>query len=201
MKQHYLENWGWNPTDKRNEMFHPLSKFLCIYESLPGDKSEVEQNEAQKQNQVTDDSIEKTVFDLPNDVPTVPLPPSISTSVESSIKNKNSYSERKIIAYAMFRFDWDDEDEPEYPVLYCYELQVSTKYQGCKIGSFLMQDLLINICIKLKLWKVLLTCFVSNINALKFYRSIGFDTDVNSPIAQGTTDCDYEILSNKPTLK
>ena len=38
------------------------------------------------------------------------------------------------IAFAAFRFDWDDEDEPEHPVLFCYELQVDERFRGLKIG-------------------------------------------------------------------
>ena len=168
MKQQYLQNWGWNPLEKRNEMFHPMNRFLCVYESTEEMKGEGGE----------DGVVDKTIFEL-KQIP---------------------YSERKLVAYTMFRFDWDDEEEPEHPVLYCYELQVCSTFQGDRIGRILMEQL-INISEKLKLWKVLLTCFVSNSGALKFYRSIGFDSDVNSPIAQGMTNCDYEILSNKPLLR
>jgi GNAT superfamily N-acetyltransferase len=39
------------------------------------------------------------------------------------------------IAFAAFRFDWDDEDEPEHPVLFCYELQVDERFRGLNIGA------------------------------------------------------------------
>ena len=35
-----------------------------------------------------------------------------------------------IVAFALFRFEWDDEEEPEYPVLYCYELQIRSTFQA-----------------------------------------------------------------------
>lgn len=35
----------------------------------------------------------------------------------------------------MYRIEWDDEDEPEEPVLYCYELQVCPEYQGKGLGA------------------------------------------------------------------
>ena len=35
----------------------------------------------------------------------------------------------------MYRIEWDDEDEPEEPVLYCYELQVHHEYQGKGLGT------------------------------------------------------------------
>jgi len=167
MKDHYMATWGWNPVEKRNEIFHPMSRFLLVHphEDQPG-------------VQAVDGAAESVcgVFPAP--------------AVQRRIP---------ILGYTVFRFEWDDEEEPEYPVLYCYELQVSTAVQGHGIGRQLM-SLLVQIADKLKLWKVLLTCFTVNIAALKFYRDIGFDSDVNSPIAQGFA-ADYEILSNRPNLR
>ena len=40
-----------------------------------------------------------------------------------------------IAGYTMFRFEWDDEEEPEFPVLYCYELQICKAMQGNKLGK------------------------------------------------------------------
>ena len=45
----------------------------------------------------------------------------------------------KVIAFLMFQFTWDDEDEPEYPVVYVYELQVNADYRRHKIGKTLMR--------------------------------------------------------------
>ena len=35
-----------------------------------------------------------------------------------------------LAAFTIFRFEWDDDEEPEYPVLYCYELQAHSAFQG-----------------------------------------------------------------------
>ena len=48
--------------------------------------------------------------------------------------------------------------------------------------------------------KVMLTCFLSNVKALQFYRNLGFETDEYSPppkiLRNGTkVEADYVILS------
>ncbi len=176
MKTHYVANWGWNPAEKRNELFHPMSRFLLVHER-------------EITNIATEISADKgtglqSVFD--------------ATNISGQELAGQGQSRRNIIAFASFRFEWDDEEEPEYPVLYCYELQVSSIMQGHGIGKQLM-TLLVQIADRLKMWKVLLTCFTSNSAALKFYRGIGFDTDTNSPLANGFP-ADYDILSNRPKL-
>lgn len=40
-----------------------------------------------------------------------------------------------MVGWSMFKFDWDDVDEPEHPVLYCFELQIRSSQQGLGIGS------------------------------------------------------------------
>ncbi len=42
----------------------------------------------------------------------------------------------------------------------------------------------------------MLTCFKSNIDALGFYKKIGFDIDETSPSKFGDSTVDYEIMSN-----
>lgn len=39
------------------------------------------------------------------------------------------------------QFSWDDEDEPEYCVAFCYELQVDVKYRKLGLGRELMNVL------------------------------------------------------------
>ena len=36
---------------------------------------------------------------------------------------------QEVVAFSHFQFVWDDEDEPEHPVLYCFELHVSEQHQ------------------------------------------------------------------------
>jgi GNAT superfamily N-acetyltransferase len=113
----------------------------------------------------------------------------------ASSGNAKVGSRRTLAAYTIFRFEWDDEEEPEYPVLYCYELQTQPTYQGRGLGKRLM-EVLSNTCSKLKLNKVMLTCFNINESALAFYKAIGFKVDDNSPSKCGFPS-DYEILSKE----
>jgi hypothetical protein len=41
----------------------------------------------------------------------------------------------KIIGWVMFKFDWDDLDEPEHPVLFCYELQIEDSHRRLGLGK------------------------------------------------------------------
>lgn len=101
-----------------------------------------------------------------------------------------------IVGYVCFRFEWDDDDEPEFPVVYCYEMQVSGDFQRLGAGSFLM-----GLLYKLTKWhrirKILLTVFKINEMALKFYKKINFKVDSSSPSRFGDQSCNYEILSLK----
>jgi ribosomal protein S18 acetylase RimI-like enzyme len=106
----------------------------------------------------------------------------------------------QIIGYVMFRFEWDDEDEPEHPVIFLYELQVSTAHHRHGVGKYLMTILEV-VSQKFHMWKIMLTCFKINTQAMSFYRKVGYNIDVNSPSRCGHDDEGYEILSNKPNLK
>jgi GNAT superfamily N-acetyltransferase len=112
------------------------------------------------------------------------------------IQSKNS----ELAAWTMFKFEFDDLDEPEYPVLFCHELHVDPRWSRSGLGTQLMK-ILIRIEEHFQLWKTMLTCFKINDQALKFYASIGFEIDANSPSSFGFHEECYEILSNKPKLK
>lgn len=60
--------------------------------------------------------------------------PSTESSVPEIKSSTDVSSENELVAFAMFRFEWDDEDEPEHPVLFCYEIQICDTYRGQKIG-------------------------------------------------------------------
>jgi GNAT superfamily N-acetyltransferase len=108
--------------------------------------------------------------------------------------------ENKIAAFTVFRFDWDDEEEPEHAVLYCYELQIERRMQAKGLGQKLM-EMLITVSQCFHMWKVMLTCFKENTNAMKFYSKIGFGIDFTSPSFYDCLSEPYEILSNFPTKK
>ena len=105
-------------------------------------------------------------------------------------------SKQEVVAYVIFRFEWDDEDEPEYPVLYCYELQVSQATQKSGAGKVLMQ-MLMQVAKHYGMRKTSLTVFKNNTAAMGFYKKIGFIVDSNSPSNFGCPDECYEILSDK----
>jgi GNAT superfamily N-acetyltransferase len=142
LEMYEQSGWGYNESSKREELFHPTSRFLSLLNP--------ETNE--------------------------------------------------LAAYVMFRFEWDDEEEPEHPVIYCYELQAHPNYQKKGLGKFLM-SLLATIKTKCHMWKILLTCFTFNTQALAFYSTIGFGIDINSPSRCGFTGETYEILSDQPDLQ
>jgi ribosomal protein S18 acetylase RimI-like enzyme len=122
------------------------------------------------------------------------------SSSEVGGSKSTTSSTGQILGYIMFRFEYDDEDEPEQPVIFLYELQVSSAYHRHGIGKYLM-TLLEAVSEKFEMWKIMLTCFKINIQAMAFYRKIGYDIDVNSPSRCGHENESYEILSNKPNLK
>lgn len=107
----------------------------------------------------------------------------------------------EIVGFIMFRFEWDDEDEPEHPVIFVYQLQVESSSQHLGLGSYFMA-LMEQVSNRCKMWKIMLTCFKENRKAFNFYiNKIHYGIDVNSPSRGGYEEETYEILSNKPNLR
>lgn len=100
-----------------------------------------------------------------------------------------------LVGYVMFRFEWDDEEEPEYPVLYCYELQIRQEFQNQSIGQRLLQ-MLVEIARSMNMRKIMLTSLKINERAMRFYFQNGFKIDRNSPSRFGITTEPHEILSH-----
>lgn len=98
-------------------------------------------------------------------------------------------NEGKILGFSHFRF----EVEINYPILYCYELQVADEIQKKGLGKYLMNMLLL-IAFKYKLVKVMVTVFTHNAPALDFYlKSLSFRRDETCPYEE--EDKCYVILS------
>lgn len=99
-----------------------------------------------------------------------------------------------IIAWVMFKFEWDDMDEPEFPVLYVYEMQIKDNFRNMSIGSKII-NILLQLCKLYKMSKLMLTCLKENTLGMNFYKKNNFLIDCNSPSSHGHDDECYEILS------
>ncbi|TFB07294.1 hypothetical protein CCMA1212_000797 [Trichoderma ghanense] len=71
--------------------------------------------------------------------------------------------------------------ENHEPVLYCYEVHLTPDLQGSGLGKHLMAQLIAIAENIPSTKKVMLTCFTSNANGLKFYEKLGFTKDEFSP--------------------
>ncbi|ERS98467.1 GNAT family acetyltransferase Nat4 [Sporothrix schenckii 1099-18] len=91
--------------------------------------------------------------------------------------------------------------EEGHAVVYCYEIHVSPSLQGSGLGRVLLgfQSIVAH-NLGPPVEKVMLTCFLSNERALRFYKHEGFMTDASAPttrrLRRGKTFVpDYTILS------
>lgn len=115
-------------------------------------------------------------------------------SPEVTFADGMSFRRGEILAFLSFMVTYEDGRE----VIYCYEVHVAPKVQGQGIGMHLMM-LLRSIGVNIGLEKAMLTCFRSNRRALRFYKSIGYKVDENSPrsirLRTGEVEPDYYIMS------
>jgi ribosomal protein S18 acetylase RimI-like enzyme len=108
-------------------------------------------------------------------------------------------SSAEIIAFSHFRYELDDEDQPKYPVLYVYELQVKQEFQRHGLGRKLM-TLMELMAMKNSMSYVMLTVFKLNVTAMTFYLnkmrySIADQSPSKFVTDEGETETvDYEIL-------
>ncbi|KAG0645499.1 N-alpha-acetyltransferase 40 [Hyphodiscus hymeniophilus] len=90
--------------------------------------------------------------------------------------------------------------EDDYPVIYCYEIHLSSSLQSTGLGSILIGHLeAIGVNIP-ETEKTMLTCFTSNAQAVRFYEKLGYVKDPYSPppkqLRNGTkVEAAYVILS------
>mmetsp|Transcript_43356 Transcript_43356/g.101717 ORF Transcript_43356/g.101717 Transcript_43356/m.101717 type:complete len:144 (+) Transcript_43356:384-815(+) len=86
------------------------------------------------------------------------------------------------------------KEEPSCPVLYVYEIHVSSEAQRYGIGRRLMTIMEMT-ALQCKMKKVILTVFKKNLSAMRFYRErMKYGVDESSPSCYGE-EADYEILS------
>jgi N-alpha-acetyltransferase 40 len=120
------------------------------------------------------------------------------TDIDKVNKNISGKEKGEIVGFAMFRFCWDDDNEPEFPILYLYELNVVSSHRGTGLAKVLMETL-VEIVKYFGLWKMMLTCFKANTRAIAFYKKCGMGVDIYSPSrCDGMDVVKYEIMSNDP---
>jgi ribosomal protein S18 acetylase RimI-like enzyme len=100
-----------------------------------------------------------------------------------------------VLGFLSFMVTYEDGKE----VIYCYEIHLSSEVRGQGMGKHLM-TLFEQIGRNIGLEKVMLTVFVSNTHALRFYDKLGYVIDEYSPeprkLRNGTIkEPDYRILS------
>ncbi|KAK1811586.1 hypothetical protein LTR12_014025 [Friedmanniomyces endolithicus] len=90
------------------------------------------------------------------------------------------------------------DSHPPVPVLYIYEIHLVESLRRVGLGAHLMQ-LAEEIARRGGLRKVMLTCFLSNVKARRFYEKRGFTRDICSPDDRQTRErvvqIDYVIMS------
>ncbi|KAL7581704.1 hypothetical protein ACA910_022246 [Epithemia clementina (nom. ined.)] len=118
----------------------------------------------------------------------------------ASSSSSPSLSSSSLAAFCHYRFEYDDDQYPTCAALYLYEIQVSKTFQSLGIGKCLM-ELLRGMAQQASMFKILLTVFHSNQQAMKFYQRLGYLVDESSPSHDDKQEngekVDYEILSKK----
>ena len=101
---------------------------------------------------------------------------------------------RKMAAFVHYRFCFDDDERPDWAVLYIYEIQVADGFQRKGMGQALML-LLEEVARQTQMTKVMLTVFNQNVEGMKFYRErCGYAVDDSDP-SNYDERADYTILS------
>ena len=104
----------------------------------------------------------------------------------------------KVLGFAHFRYEEDDEEEPTAPVSYLYELQIQSTQQKSGLGKRIM-NIVELLALSSQMQKVMLTVFKSNKRAMGFYlNKMKYEVDESSPSnfeGEENENCDYEILS------
>ena len=100
-----------------------------------------------------------------------------------------------IEAFLSFMITYEDG----YEVVYCYEIHLSQHLRGHRVGKQLM-GIMEEVGQKVGVEKGMLTVFLNNISALKFYERLGYEEDDYSPqpkkLRGGVVKkSDYVILS------
>ncbi|MFH4975394.1 hypothetical protein AB6A40_002103 [Gnathostoma spinigerum] len=95
----------------------------------------------------------------------------------------------RYVAFCHYRFCMDHASA----VVYCYEIQVEPDYQSKGVGTLLI-SMLITVCERTGMDKVMATVFAFNEKSLGFFHKLGFAADITCPDAE--QGLDYLILSH-----
>lgn len=100
----------------------------------------------------------------------------------------------RIASFVHYRFCFDDDERPDWAVLYIYEIQVAADFQRRGLGRSLML-LLEEVGRQTQMTKIMLTVFHRNAEGMRFYMErMEYVIDETSPSQYGDR-ADYEILS------
>ncbi|CAK7221265.1 N alpha-acetyl-transferase [Sporothrix bragantina] len=191
----------WRPEHKRKEMRSPELRYIIVREEATAETpAEVPAKPPAEVPASSDiDSIQENVIrekgpDNNNsagnedaETTTTPSLPSIASTIRAFTSLMPVYEEGE-------------------PVVYCYEIHLSPSLQGSGLGHLLLgfQSIVAH-NLGPPVSKVMLTCFLSNARALKFYERQGFVTDPLAPTTRRLRGGkmfvpDYTILS-KPVVR
>ncbi|ORY00044.1 acyl-CoA N-acyltransferase [Basidiobolus meristosporus CBS 931.73] len=103
------------------------------------------------------------------------------------------------VGFIMLQFCYEeDANEEEVAVVYCMEIQIEKEWRGKRIGQFLMSQLE-KVGKKWNMTKSMLTVFITNQPAYRFYIQLGYKPDEVSPSQilsrSEAQKYDYEIMS------
>ena len=150
MRQAYYKasGWGWDPAKKAAELSHSTARFILVHAPLATSKDgDAEPGTAAAPLDM--DRVEPTTTAAVPEAPaasgaTVATPPSAPSPVEEAGSGSSVSAQKQtqasaqqvkdqLVAFAHFRFEVDDEDDPLEPVLYVYELQVRATCDPCPL--------------------------------------------------------------------
>ena len=189
----------WRPDHKREEMRSPGLRYIVVREAVsaeaptgdggvdaePLEEGDREENGTETQKEVDGDADEAGHDDA-----------------QSTTTTTSSASSPTIPAFTSLMPVYEEGE----PVVYCYEIHLSPALQGSGLGRLLLgfQSIVAH-NIGPPVSKVMLTCFLSNARALRFYERQGFETDPLAPTTRRLRGGkvfvpDYTILS-KPVVR
>lgn len=111
--------------------------------------------------------------------------------LDDIISNKLPPDEDQLVGFMCLRFEIGaDKNES---ALYVYELHIHSDFQRQGLGEELIR-MARHLAVEFKMDKIMLTVFMNNDIALKFYNKLKFSPDKSTP---AKNEADYLILSSK----